>query len=184
MADNYVLCAFSFELNEKEQIAAVIAGGLIGQVYESGEYAEDGPIEALESLVDAQVVIHKEGLEGFTEADYEDAKMITAHYFQFYPDALDQLDFVLDSVRDGIHLSHDESMNIDAALSFTKAVLVTFDSDLPVVVEWAETCSRPRSGEFGGGAAIVTKEGIETLNTFDWIERQLQARKNSTPEAA
>lgn len=40
-------------------------------------------------------------------------------------------------------------------------------------VEWACTCSRPRVGEFGGGAAIVTAKGTKYMNTDTWLADEL-----------
>jgi hypothetical protein len=36
-------------------------------------------------------------------------------------------------------------------------------------MEWAETCSKQRLGEFGGGAVIVTKNGTRWLSTSEWV---------------
>lgn len=37
-------------------------------------------------------------------------------------------------------------------------------------LSWSESCSRPRVGEFGGGAVFVTAEKIEIFTTFEWLE--------------
>jgi hypothetical protein len=38
-----------------------------------------------------------------------------------------------------------------------------------VAFTWADTCSKPRPGEFGGGAAFVSAKGIDIMTTFDTI---------------
>jgi hypothetical protein len=39
---------------------------------------------------------------------------------------------------------------------------------------WAGTCSKPRLGQFGGGACVVTKKKIYWMNTWDWVEQQVK----------
>lgn len=41
-------------------------------------------------------------------------------------------------------------------------------------IEWACTCSKPRVGEFGGGAAVVSPAGIKYIETSQWIDAQLK----------
>ena len=47
---------------------------------------------------------------------------------------------------------------------------------------YATTCSKPRVGEFGGGAVFVTAEAISWQNAYDFIEDQRAAfeRKEQT----
>jgi len=42
-------------------------------------------------------------------------------------------------------------------------------------IAWAETCSKARPGEFGGGAAFVTAERIEILSTYEWLQKKADA---------
>ena len=44
-------------------------------------------------------------------------------------------------------------------------------------LSWATTCSKPRVGEFGGGALFVTAEDVTWQNAYDFIEDQKQAVK-------
>jgi hypothetical protein len=39
-------------------------------------------------------------------------------------------------------------------------------------ISYAETCERPRVGEFGGGALFVTLDGIKFMNSYTWIQEQ------------
>jgi len=46
--------------------------------------------------------------------------------------------------------------------------------------EWAETCDRPRIGEFGGGAVFITSDSLEFLSTSHWardLEKRFMERK-------
>jgi len=40
---------------------------------------------------------------------------------------------------------------------------------------WAETCSKPRVSEFGGGALFVTARAVRTTRAHNWVERQRKA---------
>lgn len=44
-------------------------------------------------------------------------------------------------------------------------------------IGWAEVCSEPRAGEFGGGAIFVTKEKIHYMSVWQWLDDM--ALKNS-----
>ncbi len=40
---------------------------------------------------------------------------------------------------------------------------------------WATTCSKPRAGEFGGGAVFVTASDIKWNDSYDFVEQQAEA---------
>jgi len=64
----------------------------------------------------------------------------------------------------GFWLSHDESAIPSLAagvISAIRAKVYRGDNE-PFVVEWADTCSKPRIGEFGGGFAIIDPDGTVT----------------------
>lgn len=37
------------------------------------------------------------------------------------------------------------------------------------VLRWSSSCSKPRVGEFGGGAVIVSADKIEYMDTWAWV---------------
>ena len=51
--------------------------------------------------------------------------------------------------------------------------LKEFDRKDEFVLEWAETCSQPRPGCFGGGAVIVTKDDENHMSTGDFVAQHL-----------
>jgi len=53
--------------------------------------------------------------------------------------------------------------------------LKTFRPDEFWALTYAATCSKPRIGEFGGGAAFVTAAEIQCQDAWDFIETQIQA---------
>lgn len=62
-----------------------------------------------------------------------------------------------------------------------KAFFKKFGREEWWVLPWAEYCSKPRVGEFGGGACVVTKDEIKWLNMGDWVVdtvKELEDEKN------
>jgi hypothetical protein len=37
--------------------------------------------------------------------------------------------------------------------------------------EWSHDCSKPRTDAYGGGAAFVTANEIETFTTSEWLQK-------------
>jgi hypothetical protein len=50
-------------------------------------------------------------------------------------------------------------------------ILTEFKFKDSVTFEWSHDCSKPRTDTYGGGAAVITKAGLETMNTSEWIRR-------------
>lgn len=46
--------------------------------------------------------------------------------------------------------------------------------------EWANTCSKPRLDEFGGGAAVVSHDDMKFMNTGRWIEKTIREMDPNT----
>jgi hypothetical protein len=59
----------------------------------------------------------------------------------------------------------DESIDIEAAVTVAQILLDLDDNDEVFATEWADTCSRPRVGEFGGGAVAFNRHRAEYLST-------------------
>lgn len=55
-----------------------------------------------------------------------------------------------------------ESGNIDQIAEIVKEYLGMFDRKGSFVLEWANTCSKPRVNQFGGGKLLVTAKEIHT----------------------
>jgi hypothetical protein len=80
-----------------------------------------------------------------------------------------------------LEVEHPRSLWIDSdaasgepskGAEFVQLFLATFRPTEAVGFEWAHTCSRPVLGAFGGGAALVTAENVEYLNTATWLHHQ------------
>ena len=46
---------------------------------------------------------------------------------------------------------------------------------MPKTLTYATTCSKPRVGEFGGGAVFVTAHEIKWQNAYDFVEQERTA---------
>ena len=68
-----------------------------------------------------------------------------------------------------------EYIDIDYTAKLIQVWLKHFDINEPVAFEWADTCSRSRPDEFGGGAVIVTQDRIHIMSTGQWINEHLTA---------
>ena len=66
----------------------------------------------------------------------------------------------------------EESGIVDHVAYFVHKFLRTFRRNDCWSLTWACTCSKPRIGEFGGGAVFVTARDIKFDNSYAWVERQ------------
>jgi len=74
--------------------------------------------------------------------------------------------------EDGLWIYATEYGNVDDVAAFVQDFLAECRPDGCFSLAWADTCSRPWIGEFGGGAIFVTKDGMEYLITGDWHEER------------
>lgn len=77
----------------------------------------------------------------------------------------------------GVHAEilciYGEEGGLEKAALFIQQVLIHIDSAEPVTLEWAETCSKPRPGGFGGGAMVIGRDRIVSCSTRDMVARLL-----------
>ena len=67
--------------------------------------------------------------------------------------------------------------NADNVAWLVQKFLKKFRPDQCWSLTYATTCSKPRVGEFGGGAVFVTADEIKWQNAYDFIEEQRTAFK-------
>lgn len=67
----------------------------------------------------------------------------------------------------------EESGNPDAVALFMQKFLKTWRPNDAWGFAYAETCSKMRRGEFGGGAVFVTARSVRYINAGGWLSRQL-----------
>jgi hypothetical protein len=64
---------------------------------------------------------------------------------------------------------HGDTVRVESVAALVQIAIHRFQPALKWGFEWAYTCSRPRPGEFGGGAAVVAADAIEWCCTSDWL---------------
>ena len=74
----------------------------------------------------------------------------------------------------------EEYGSIEDIGEFVHAFLKKFRPDQCFTLTWADTCSKPRIGEFGGGAVFVTADDIEWMNTYQWVAEMRSAFADET----
>ena len=62
----------------------------------------------------------------------------------------------------GVWFHGDESLNPEHVEKFARALVEELDLRGPFYCTWANTCSKPRIDEFGGGAFVLAK-GVPTI---------------------
>jgi len=72
-----------------------------------------------------------------------------------------------------LYVFSEDGGGLEAAAQLVQSLLVRFDIAEPVILEWADTCSRPRPDAFGGGAMVITRDRILSMSTRQMAERML-----------
>jgi hypothetical protein len=80
--------------------------------------------------------------------------------------------FEVEGGEQGLWLNS-QSGGQEAACSFIQHLLQKFEFASEVSFEWSHDCSKPIPDAFGGGAAFITSESIETFTTSDWLQKML-----------
>jgi len=70
------------------------------------------------------------------------------------------LSFECEVANKSVWLYAEEYGDPDQVGSFVQEFLKTFRPDQEFTITWAYTCSKPRVGGFGGGAAIITADAF------------------------
>jgi len=65
------------------------------------------------------------------------------------------------------------SPDLDGFAEFLHEELKRLDLGVIIGFEWAVTCSRPMTGQFGGGAVAISRAQIRWLNTGTWLSAAL-----------
>ena len=81
--------------------------------------------------------------------------------------------FKVDVDKEAVYLYNNEDANIDFLEEIVQYTLQKHDSNEIVPISWSAHCSKPRTGEQGGGAMVVTKDTSKHVNTFSWIAENI-----------
>ena len=69
----------------------------------------------------------------------------------------------------GLWVFTEEYGNVDRVADLVQEFFKEFRPDGIFTLSWSDTCSKPRLGEFGGGAVCVTRNTVEWMTTDDWL---------------
>ncbi len=90
-----------------------------------------------------------------------------------------QHEFCKDDDRDGwgryLWIFAEEDGGVDCVVHLVQKFLRQFRPGECWSLTYATTCSKPRVGEFGGGAVFVTVDEIRWQDAFDFVEQQRAA---------
>ena len=73
----------------------------------------------------------------------------------------------------------EDSGNVELVIDVVQQFLSHFRPTAAIGFAWANTCSKPRPGEFGGGACVITATETKFINTSLWLDEQFASRANS-----
>lgn len=77
---------------------------------------------------------------------------------------------------------HSSNGGIDAVCEFIRHLLRKYELADTVGFEWSNDCSKPRTDAYGGGAAIITARKIKSMNTAEWLQKQITRRRQQQPK--
>lgn len=69
----------------------------------------------------------------------------------------------------------DTSANLEEVAQLCQDFLAEFAPHKVISFEWSDSCSKPRTNEFGGGAVIITAESCTWTTTRQWIESHMHS---------
>lgn len=65
--------------------------------------------------------------------------------------------------------------NVEQIADFVEKYLKHFEVPGHFRISWADTCSKHRIDEFGGGFAVVTAEGTHWFNETEWLSEKISS---------
>ncbi len=93
-------------------------------------------------------------------------------------DELENWVFETEITEHGLWL-HSQYGGQDGACVFIQYLLQRFKFVEGVTFEWSHDCSKPRTDAYGGGAALVTADHIQTFTTQQWLLQVVGKRKHN-----
>jgi len=172
MADNYSQFSevFCFKTKDAAQIFLTLAS--------IGEGIHDGDVDS-DDLLDYD-------LNGTGEVDKSHAELWQRLTMDQRDDLLTAYDMSRidcepneDSDTD-VWVYADEYGNLDGVgLCAQVALEITGDTDSIFTLTWSETCSKPRTGEFGGGYMVIHSGGIEYGHVWDMVKKAADAIRDT-----
>lgn len=75
----------------------------------------------------------------------------------------------------GIWLWSEETFDMEALSECIQEMLIKFNLNKAVSIEWAETCSRPQAASFGGGWVAISQKEIVWGSTYSAAREAVEA---------
>ena len=85
--------------------------------------------------------------------------------------------FATDSFHEETEADNGERVNCVAMLQ-QKLKTLDGESYPSITIEGASTCSKMRTGEFGGFAYFITREAVRYISTWAWLHEMETTRQN------
>jgi hypothetical protein len=101
--------------------------------------------------------------------DYDPAWDCLDFYYAFHDDR------EVDGWGRHLWVYSEEHGNADNVAWLVQKFLKQFRPDQCWSLTYANTCSKPRAGEFGGGAIFVTADETKWQNSYDFVDQERQA---------
>lgn len=95
-------------------------------------------------------------------------------------DSWPEFEYNLSEKEGVVYLYSEGEGNFSNLVLLVQEFLSKFRQNEFFCIEWADTCSKPRAGEFGGGAAFITANDTKYMSTSDWIRQQVAEFQSST----
>jgi RNAse (barnase) inhibitor barstar len=82
--------------------------------------------------------------------------------------------FNYDTESELFTISADYLDDLDAVTDILQETMKEFNINIPVAIEWSESCSRLVHNGFSGGALVITPDKVHSLNTSDWAAEEIR----------
>jgi hypothetical protein len=93
------------------------------------------------------------------------------------PDCWPDFAWKIDKDNSYLSIYTDEWGSVENVAITVQRFLYRFRPNGHFSLSWADWCSKPRFGEFGGGAIFVTHNDVQWKTTSYWITKKEQERK-------
>jgi hypothetical protein len=110
-------------------------------------------------------------VEGYNDEAHDDADDEFVDFVESELGGYSRVDsrFEKNKQDKNLYIYSEDSANIEAVTHAIHAVQRHYQIETPITFSFADTCSKPRVGEFGGGVVTITRDRIETWHTSEGI---------------
>lgn len=171
MANNYTEFSFAIPLRTDEQKA----WGREVKAYLDSAVANDCIPVCTHCAVDL-AVINEHTLSAMNDGEGDDCDGHELHPLADLLSGDDYLGYNVEVDSDELWIYAEEGGTPEYVVPLAQAYLEKFDPDGSLGFCWADTCSKPRLDEFGGGAVFITATDAKWINTYQWLGEQERAR--------